>query len=174
MTQTHTLAHTIQIGGLSVFQLKSSSALISSSKWSDWSAASCPVCHRLIHLFISAAYKTCTGLTCLTPHIFCRLFFSCIFIFHVQLLVQTHNPHINSRTRQYLALCLCTHAITCVSWQVHVNVPVISCVSGDRKLAAADSTDNLIQTLSLPQGAETKGYRFLHLGQEQESGERGG
>lgn len=57
---------------------------------------------------------------------------------------------------------------------MHVNVSVISCVSGDRNLAAADSTDNLIQTLLLPQGAETKGYRFLHLGQEQESGERSG
>lgn len=68
---------------------------------------------------------------------------------------------------------LCKHAMMC-GWQVHVNVSVISCVSGDRNLAATDSTDNLIQTLSLPQGAETKGYRFLHLGQEQESGERGG
>lgn len=56
---------------------------------------------------------------------------------------------------------------------MHVNVSVISRVSGDRNLAATDSTDSLIQTLSLPQGAETKGYRFLHLGQEQESGERG-
>lgn len=49
---------------------------------------------------------------------------------------------------------------------------VITCVSGDRKLAATDGTDNLIQTLSLPRGTETKGYWFLHLGQEEESGER--
>lgn len=52
---------------------------------------------------------------------------------------------------------------------MHVNVSVISCVSSDRYLAAADSTDSLIQTLTLPRGAETKGYRFLHLGQERES-----
>lgn len=55
---------------------------------------------------------------------------------------------------------------------MHVNVSVIRCVSGDRSLATTDSTDNLIQTRGLPRGTETKGYRFLHLGQEEESAER--
>lgn len=88
---------------------------------------------------------------------FCHFFFfykqACVVTQH--LLLQTHSMHIISRTYgpwQYLGLCLCTHAITCELEQVHVNVSVISCVSGDRKLAATDSTDNLIQTLSASGG----------------------
>lgn len=41
---------------------------------------------------------------------------------------------------------------------MHVNVSVISCVSGDRNLAATDSTDSLIQTL-LPLIASGRGLK---------------
>lgn len=48
---------------------------------------------------------------------------------------------------------------------------VIYCVSGDKDLA---DTDSMTDTPIALRGAETKGYRFLDLGQEQESGERSG